>query len=318
MNRILRGHFMGATTLFICSELTSQKKHIIFVKRVLVFCAFVPLLLSSCRSNQELAYISDAERDSAQAILTDYVSTIHPGDQLYIYVYSQTPESVIPFNQETHTYAAEINRQSTPTSSRGVGQVQVQEVAKINYRSVSKSVPGYLVDEAGTIIFPVLGKMLVAGIAYDSLAHLIEQRLISDGYLNDPVVTVSPMNFRVSVVGEVNRPQELHITGERLTILEALAMCGDLTIYGQRENVTVVRSKKGVATPITIDLTKKAFFDSEVYYLQPNDIVYIEPNKLKKRRATVDENWPRYAAFGVGLAAAIYNITRANVVIWQY
>ena len=83
---------MGATTLFICSELTSQKKHIIFVKRVLVFCAFVPLLLSSCRSNQELAYISDAERDSAQAILTDYVSTIHPGDQLYIYVYSQTPE----------------------------------------------------------------------------------------------------------------------------------------------------------------------------------------------------------------------------------
>lgn len=316
MNRFLRGHFMGATTLFICSELTSQKKHI-FVKRVLVFCAFVSLLLSSCRSNQELAYISDAERDSAQAILTDYVSTIHPGDQLYIYVYSQTPESVIPFNQETHTHAAEVNRlYSVDTTHLAVRQVQ--ERSKQSYRNVDKGVSGYLVNEAGTIIFPVLGKMLVAGIAYDSLAHLIEQRLISDGYLNDPVVTVSPMNFRVSVVGEVNRPQELHITGERLTILEALAMCGDLTIYGQRENVTVVRSKKGVATPITIDLTKKAFFDSEVYYLQPNDIVYIEPNKLKKRRATVDENWPRYAAFGVGLAAAIYNITRANVVIWQY
>ena len=316
MNRILRGHFMGATSLFICSELTSQKKHI-YVKSVLMFCAFVSLLLSSCRSNQELAYISDAERDSAQAILTDYVSTIHPGDQLYIYVYSQTPESVIPFNQETHTYAAEINRQSTPTSSRGVGQVQVQEVAKINYRSVSKSVPGYLVDEAGTIIFPVLGKMMVAGLTYDSLSHLIEQRLISDGYLNDPVVTVSPMNFRVSVVGEVKRPRELHITGERLTILEALAMCGDLTIYGQRENITVVRSKKGVATPITIDLTKKTLFDSEVYYLHLNDIVYIEPNKQKKRRATVDENWPKYVSFGFGLAAAIRNLVRANATIWR-
>ena len=315
MNRILRGHFMGATTLFICSELTSQKKHI-FVKRVLVFCAFVSLLLSSCRSNQELAYISDAERDSAQAILTDYVSTIHPGDQLYIHVYSQTPESVIPFNQETHTHAAEVNRLYTvDTSHRAVRQVQ--ERAKQNNRDASSAVPGYLVDEDGTIIFPVLGKIFVAGITYDSLSHLIEQRLITDGYLNDPVVTVSPMNFRVSVVGEVNRPQELHITGERLTILEALAMCGDLTIYGQRENITVVRSKKGVATPITIDLTKKTIFDSEVYYLQPNDIVYIEPNKLKKRRATVDENWPRYVTFGVGLAAAIYNLSRANVVIWQ-
>ena len=306
---------MGATTLFICSELTSQKKHI-FVKSVLVFCAIVSLLLSSCRSNQELAYISDAERDSAQAILTDYVSTIHSGDQLYIYVHSQTPESVIPFNQETHTHAAEVNRlYNVDTTHRAVRQVQ--ERARQNYGDASRGVQGYLVGEDGTIIFPVLGKLVVAGLTYDSLSHLIEQRLISDGYLNDPVVTVSPMNFRVSVVGEVRRPQELHITGERLTILEALAMCGDLTIYGQRENITVVRSKKGMATPITIDLTKKTIFDSEVYYLQPNDIVYIEPNKLKKRRATVDENWPRYASFGVGLAAAIYNLSRANVVIWR-
>ena len=308
---------MGATTIFISGELVSQKKQL-SVKCAVVVCAFVLFLMSSCRSSQELAYISDAERDSAQAILTDYASSIHPGDQLYIYVYSQTPESVIPFNQETHTYAAEINRQSTPTSFRGVGQVQVQEVAKINYRSVSKSVPGYLVDEDGTIIFPVLGKMVVAGLAYDSVAHIIEQLLIADEYINDPVVTVSPMNFRVSVVGEVKRPQELHITGERLTILEALAMCGDMTIYGQRENVTVVRSKKGVATPITIDLTKKAIFDSEVYYLQPNDIVYVEPNKLKKRRATVDENWPKYVTFGFGLAAAIRNLIRANTTIWRY
>ena len=307
---------MGATTLFICSELTSQKKHK-FLKSILVFCAFVSLLLSSCRSNQELAYISDAERDSAQAILTDYVSTIHPGDQLYIYVYSQTPESVIPFNQETHTHAAELNRlYNVDTTHLGVRKVQ--ERAKMNYRDASSGVPGYLVDEAGVIIFPVLGKMKVGGLTYDSLSHSIEQRLISDGYLNDPVVTVSPINFRVSVVGEVNRPQELHITGERLTILEALAMCGDLTIYGQRENITVVRSKKGVATPITIDLTKKTIFDSEVYYLQPNDIVYIEPNKLKKRRATVDENWPKYVAFGFGLASAIRNLVRANTTIWRY
>ena len=118
-------------------------------------------------------------------------------------------------------------------------------------------------------------------------------------------------------MGEVNRPQELHITGERLTILEALAMCGDLTLYGQRENITVVRSKKGIATPITIDLTKKTIFNSEVYYLQSNDIIYVEPNKQKKRSAQVDENWPKYASFGFSLAVAIYTIGQANTVLWR-
>ena len=288
-------------------EIAKSMKQVFVILPVFFF-----VVLQSCSSGRELAYVSDAERDSAQAILTSYITTIHLGDQLYIYVYSQTPESVIPFNQETHTYMAESSHQTNSVSYSGEGQVKVQEVAKTNYRHTTSEVPGYLVDEAGAIIFPILGKMTVAGITQDSLAHLIERMLIEGEYLKDPVVTVSPMNFRVSVVGEVARPQEIHVTGDRLTILEALAMCGDLTIYGQRENITVVRSKKGEATPITVDLTKKTLFDSEAYYLQPNDIVYIEPNKRKKRGAQVDENWPKYASFGVSLATAIYAIGRAN------
>ncbi len=287
------------------------------VSNILVTFGIVFLtVLQSCAPSREMAYITDAERDSAQRIIASYANSIHSGDQLYIYVYSETPESVIPFNQETHKVAAQANHfNSVDTTHRGVSHVQ--EVATPNQVRLSSEVSGYLVDEAGTIIFPILGVLPVAGLTYDSLAHLIEQRLIGEGYLNDPLVTVSPMNFRVSVMGEVRVPRELHITGERLTILEALAMCGDITIDGQRENITVVRSKKGVATPITIDLTKKALFDSEVYYLQSNDIVYIEPNKHKKRSASLDENWPKYAAFGVALGAAIVNIIRANVVIWR-
>ena len=284
---------------------------------LVVFVAILIVLLQSCTSAREMAYITDAERDSAQQILSTYANSIHSGDLLYIYVYSETPESVLPFNQETHKQIAEVNRLNYVDTTH-VGVRQVQETAKQNYLSMSSGVQGYLVDEAGAIIFPVLGKVIVTGLTYDSLAHVIEHRLINEGYLKDPLVTVSPMNFRVSVMGEVNRPQELHITGERLTILEALAMCGDLTVYGQRENVTVVRNKKGVATPITIDLTKKTIFDSEVYYLQSNDIVYIEPNKLKKRKSNENENWPKYAAFGVALGVAIVNIVRANVVIWKY
>lgn len=278
--------------------------------------AVVAVVLQSCAPSREMAYITDAERDSAQRIIASYANSIHSGDQLYIYVYSETPESVIPFNQETHKVAAQANQfNSVDTVHRGVRHVQ--EVATPNQVRLSSEVSGYLVDEAGTIIFPILGVLPVAGLTYDSLARLIEQRLIGGGYLNDPLVTVSPMNFRVSVVGEVRVPRELHITGERLTILEALAMCGDITIDGQRENITVVRSKKGIATPITIDLTKKTLFDSEVYYLQSNDIVYVEPNKLKKRKANLNENWPKYAAFGVALGAAIVNISRANVAIWR-
>ena len=287
-----------------------------FSNILVVISAVLLMVLQSCSSAREMAYITDAERDSAQQILSTYANSIHPGDQLYIYVYSETPESVIPFNQETHTLVAETNRlHNVDTTHRAVRQVK--ETATQNHLSLSHSVPGYLVDETGTIIFPVLGKLTAAGLTYDSLAHVIERSLIEQGYLKDPLVTVSPMNFRVSVMGEVRNPRELHITGERLTILEALAMCGDITIDGQRENITVVRSKKGIATPITIDLTKKTIFDSEVYYLQSNDIVYVEPNKLKKRKATLDENWPKYAAFGIALGAAVVNIGQANAAFWR-
>lgn len=268
---------------------------------ILLLCALS--LLAACHSSQELAYFSDAERDSVQAVLSTYNTTIHPGDQLYIYVYSQAPEIAVPFNQETHSIAAEI----THLNSVG-GTDRSNKMSETFQQSNFSQIPGYLVDEAGTIVFPILGKMVVAGLTQDSLSRRIQNMLIDGGYINDPVVTVTPMNFRVTVIGEVSRPQELHITGDRLTILEAIAMCGDLTIDGKRENVTVMREKNGVATPINIDLTKKTLFDSEVYYLQSNDVVYVEPSELKKRRMRRDENWPKYVTSTVSIAVSLRNI----------
>jgi polysaccharide export outer membrane protein len=270
---------------------------------LLLFCALS--LLAACHSSQELAYFSDAERDSVQAVLSTYNTTIHPGDQLYIYVYSQAPEIAVPFNQETHSIAAEI----THLNSVG-GTNRSNKMSETFQQSNFSQIPGYLVDEAGTIVFPILGKMVVAGLTQDSLSRRIQNMLIDGGYINDPVVTVTPMNFRVTVIGEVAKPQELHITGDRLTILEALAMCGDLTMDGKRENVTVMREKNGVATPINIDLTKKTLFDSEVYYLQSNDVVYVEPSELKKRRMHRDENWPKYVTSTVSIVVTLRNIYR--------
>ena len=238
------------------------------------------VLFTSCYHTKELAYVSDAERDSAQVILNNYTATIHPGDQLYIYVSSQTPESVIPFNEET------------------------------NKGSETSVANGYNVADDGCIIFPVLGKIMAIGLTRDSLAHVIEHRLLSEGQVTDPVVEVKMMNFRVAVIGEVKVPRELHLTSERITIFEALAMCGDITMDGKRTNVGVLREVDGVVTLGEIDLTSKELFNSPYYYLQQNDIVYVEPTKKKKRLATRDPNIPSYISFGTSMARfalMIYN-----------
>lgn len=250
-----------------------------------VFAVACMMFVSSCSSHKELAYISDAERDSAQHILITYAHMIHPGDLLYIYVNSEVMESVVPFNQETHVEALEMSRLNMTGSSNGE-----QQISNTFKNRVQRQVPGYLVDEQGFITFPVLGKINVVGLQHDSVETIIQKRLISGEYVIDPVVTVSPMNFRVSVVGEVRNPKELHITGERLTIFEALAMCGDITDSGRRDNVIVMREKNGSVIPIEINLTQKTLFSSEAYYLRQNDIVYVEPNDYKKRKSNYDPN----------------------------
>ena len=265
-----------------------------------MFCIVILAVLQSCAPSREIAYITDAERDSAQQIIASYANSIHQGDQLYIHVYSQTPESVIPFNQETHKVAVEMSHVNLVNGHNG------ENVMPESYkpRAVGQ-VPGYLVNDEGMISFPLLGRIHVEGMTYDSLQTVIQQRLIAGDYLYDPVVTVSSMNFRVSVVGEVRRPRELHVTGDRLTLLEALAMCGDLTQYGVRESVIVVREKNGSVTPIMVDLTKKTLFDSECYYLQHNDIVYVEPNAKKKLMANYDPNKVHDIRSYVHLATAV-------------
>ena len=271
------------------------------------FCIALLAMMQACAPAREIAYITDAERDSAQQIIASYANSIHKGDQLYIYVYSQTPESVIPFNQETHKVAVEMSHVNMVKGNNG----EVIQPEAYKPRVVSQ-IPGYLVDDDGSIAFPVLGKIHVEAMSYDSLQTVIQQRLIAGDYLYDPVVTVSPMNFRVSVLGEVRRPRELHIIGDRLTLLEALAMCGDLTVYGVRESVIVVREKNGTAIPIVVDLTKKTLFDSECYYLQHNDIVYVEPNMKRKRRANYDQNLSHDILSYVRLSGAVVRLGYAS------
>ncbi len=270
----------------------------------------LPLLFVSCHT-KEIAYISDAQRDSAQDILAVYTATILPGDQLYIYVESKTPESVIPFNQETHKVTLTgSSLEYLDTLRRGVIDQSKSNISSESQQYVAE-VEGYFVSEKGTINFPILGQLSVVGITQDSLKHYLEQRLKEDGYVIDPVVTTKLMNFRVTVVGEVRAPQQIHVPGTRLTILEALAICGDITDYGQRGNVVIMRDENGQKTLGEVDLTKKEMLDSPYYYLHNNDVVYIEPNDRQKRMSDRNDDIPRYISIAVSVGNII--VTNLNI-----
>lgn len=244
------------------------------------------LALASCRSSyQEIAYIHDAPRDSAMAIHGEFSKGIQANDLLSIYIESEEPLSTVQFNQETNKIAVSANG----------------AILNPNTNNVS----GYLVNNDGDIIFPVLGKIHVEGLTHNELAAMLEKRLVDEGHIRDPRVTVKLMNFKVCVLGDVAKPGELLVTGERLTIFEALSMVGDLTIYGQRYNVTVVREENGQRIVGEIDLSSKDVFNSPYYYLHQNDVVYVEPNMRRKKLAARDPNLVSYISSAVSIVSVI-------------
>lgn len=229
------------------------------------------MLLLGCRgTNERYLYVEDAPHNTPMPITNNYDATIYPNDQLYISVSSQFPETVKNFNQESNKL----------------------------YQTSNKAVMGYTVSQSGCIIFPILGRIEVAGKTRTQLGREIEALLIQGGYVSDPVVTVDLMNFHVTVIGEVKQPRLIHAVGSRLTIFEALAQAGDVTIDGLRTNVVVVRSGVNTQTVDTLDLTRKGIFESPYYYLQQNDIIFVEPTENKKKTAWRNEDWPQYLTIG--------------------
>ena len=260
-----------------------------FIKLALAM-VFGVMLFASCGTPVELSYIKDAPRDTPMEQEGQFSKGIQTNDLLYIYVESRTPEATVRFNQETNKVAVSNGTVMNPAST---------------------AVSGYLVDADGEITFPVLGRMQVLGKTHSELANEIAQRLISEGHVLDAVVTVKLLNFKVSVLGEVVRPGQIEATGERLTIFEAISMVGDLTIYGLRDNVTVIREENGQRTIGQLDLTSKEVFNSPYYYLHQNDVVYVEPNAKRKRTADRDPMTMSY------ISAAI-SILSTAVSAWYY
>lgn len=229
-------------------------------------CLVAILLFASCQSYKKVPYLQDAkvvEQTAQQENLYD--AKIMPKDLLTIVVSCTSPELAVPFNL---TVATQNNVAITSTTSQPILQQ-------------------YLVDNDGKINFPVLGELRVGGLTKKEAEQLIVEKL--KPYIKEtPIVTVRMVNYKISVLGEVARPGTFTISNEKVNLLEALAMAGDMTVWGVRDNVKLIReSADGKQEIITLDLNSAETILSPYYWLQQNDIVYVTPNKAKARNSDI-------------------------------
>lgn len=225
----------------------------------------------SCNTTKDIIYVQDAGQlielnDSIKHIRQD--TKIKPGDLLTITVNANTPEAVIPFNLPIIPSGDGLN-------SYGMVKSAISSGAGLQ---------NYLVDIDGYITFPVLGKIKAAGVRKKELTEQLKSKIHPFYMTEIPIITIRFANYNVSVLGEVNRPGVIDANNEKLTIFEALAYAGDLTIYGKRDNLLLIReNEKGIKSTYRIDLRDKRLINSPYYFLEQNDVLYIQPNNARAR-----------------------------------
>lgn len=270
------------------------KLNMTFKKNILFALCIALMAMVSCGTVKDIAYFQNKVVNEPEAIDKHAGIVIQPKDMLSIVVSSRNPELVAMFNLPVVSYQAG------------------SEVVSSGY---NQRLMGYVVDNDGGIDFPVLGPIQVSGLTRWELSELIKNRLLKDGLLTDAVVTVEFMNFKVSVIGEVNAPGTYTIEGDKVTILQAISLARDLTIFGLRENVLVIRERDGERTIYEVNLCDVSLFKSPAYYLQQNDVVYVQPSEVKARQSTTDDKALRMTSIFVSggsllvsLASLIVNL----------
>ncbi len=224
----------------------------------------VLLFFTSCGASKNLVYFSNLqETENYTSPIKNAVDPIiQPDDLLSITLSSLNPESNVLFNNG-------VLQTPGGTGSAGSGE-------KLN--------EGYLVDKQGTINYPVLGNLKLAGLSKTEATRLLTTKI--GQYVKNPIINIRFLNFKITVVGEVNSPATINVPTERINIVEALGLAGDITVYGKKKNVLIIRERNGVRNTVRIDLTDKESLNSPYYYLQQNDIVYVEPEKARGLQAS--------------------------------
>ena len=261
----------------------------------LYLMAMFAMLLASCGSPKNVAYIQNSDYIDFSRSEVLYDARIMPKDILTITVNTVNPEASEPFNLFVSTSLSTNNKGGTIGSQRALQT--------------------YLVDNKGCIDFPVVGRLEVGGLTKSECEKLIHDKI--QRFMNaeeNPIVTVRMSNFKISVLGEVSRPGMFTVGNEKINIFEALAQAGDLTIYGVRDRVKLIReNEQGRKDVYTLNLNNADIINSPYYYLQQNDVVYVEPNKVKARNSSIGQSttiWISVTGALVSLASLIVNILR--------
>lgn len=246
------------------------------------------LMLVSCNSTKNVVYLQDLVPEQEAVITNLNEIKLQPRDQVSITVTCREPEIAALFNLVT------AQRYIMPAGSTYTGSMSTLSV--------------YTVNGEGNIDFPIIGDVHVAGLTRSEVAAKIKNRLISDDLVKDPVVTVEFVNLHVAVTGEVLRPGNYTLNNDRVTLFDALSMAGDLTIYGRRDAVSVIREQDGKRRTYTVDLRSKDIFDSPVYYVQQNDVIYVAPNNARAGQSTINENNWKSAGLWVSIASLLTSV----------
>ncbi|RTY92288.1 polysaccharide biosynthesis/export family protein [Flavobacterium sp. GT3R68] len=221
-----------------------------FESKIIILFLLIGTLFS-CTSKKNLIYLqSDGQQIAAS--VANFEPVLQSDDVVMIVVSAENPEIAAPYNMI----------QSNSGTLGGQDQLQ-----------------SYLIDKEGNVDFPMLGKIKLAGLT--RLNAIQKMKTLLENHIKEPIVNLRILNFKISVLGEVGRPGIYPIQSERITFLEALSLSGDLSIYGKRKNIMIIREKDGVKTIDKVDITKSDFINSPYYYLAQNDVIYVEPNKTK-------------------------------------
>lgn len=250
------------------------------------------LLIGSCSGSKKVAYFQNIDSLNLAASRGLYDAKIMPKDQLTITVSTTDPQAATPFNLAV-AGAVGNNGQLSSTSN----------------------LQGYLVDNEGNIDFPVVGKLHVVGLTKTQCQDLIKQKIAP--YLaatERPIVTVRMSSYRITVIGEVNSPGVIPVATEKMSVVEALAQAGDLTLYGKRDNIMLIREDAtGAKSSYRLNLNDANLINSPFYYLQQNDILYVEPNGVKAKGSGIGSSttiWFSVTGMAMSLATFIISLVR--------
>jgi len=227
-------------------------------------CVSLIVLLSGCKTREKLVYFNETKTSVDRAYASP---TLETGDFISVFVTCNDPLLAIPFNLPANAAPQTINN---------------------GYENGIPAPLGYLIDDKGQVILPVIGGVTIAGMTRnEACSHM---RDLLTAYLENPVVHIRILNFKVTVLGDVKKPGTFNVPNERITLLEALGVAGDLNITGVRDNVLVIRNENGKSVQYRVDLTQASLLESPVYFLKQNDVIYVEPNAAARFSSTLLKN----------------------------